>query len=344
MNKSGKILSISPHYAIPGGEILLNCEGVSFDRDSELKCWIGNARAKIIGATQTRILVTVPEEIVDTESEISLEVGDEINEPVPANLGVMLARDFHIVANPVVDPRDGTIIVTRSGTRGQYLPVTLFRVYSGGAIEEFSHSVLNPTGLAFDSDGLLCVTNRSEGEVVGIDENEDVRLSAGGFGIATGIAFDSHGTMFVGDRSGRIFRYDGYGEPEVFATLEASVAAFHLAFDARDNLYVSAPGLSSYDSIHKINREGEVEIFSRGFGRPQGLAFDTDGNLYVAACLRGRRGIIKISPDGRDKELFVSGMNVVGLCFTGEGDMIVASGEAIYRVPVGIRGLLLRDV
>jgi hypothetical protein len=35
-------------------------------------------------------------------------------------------------------------------------------------------------------------------------------------------------------------------------------------------------------------------------------------------------------------------MNVVGLCFNREGEMIVATGESVYSLPVGIRGLLLR--
>ena len=39
--------------------------------------------------------------------------------------------------------------------------------------------------------------------------------------------------------------------------------------------------------------------FYKGLGRPQGLAFDADGNLYVAASLSGTRGIIRITPDAK---------------------------------------------
>jgi hypothetical protein len=63
--------------------------------------------------------------------------------------------------------------------------------------------------------------------------------------------------------------------------------------------------------------------------------------LYVAACLAGKRGIIKISPDGKQAEHFVAGNNVVGLCFTRKGEMLVATNEAVYRLPLGIFGTLL---
>jgi len=61
-----------------------------------------------------------------------------------------------------------------------------------------------------------------------------------------------------------------------------SMAAYHLAFGPDGYLYVSGPTTSSFDSVHRISEQGEVEVFYRGLGRPQGIAFDEDGNLYIA--------------------------------------------------------------
>nr|MBA3806548.1 gluconolaconase [Acidobacteriota bacterium] len=128
----------------------------------------------------------------------------------------------------------------------------------------------------------------------------------------------------------------------VWALLEQSVAAYHLAFGPDGYLYVAGPTVSSHESVQRIDRDGRVSTFFKGLGRPNGLAFDRDGNLYVAASYRGRRGIIRITPDGKEARLVVAGMNVVGLAFSAAGDMIVATNEAVFSVPLGIKGTLLK--
>src|SRR6185369_8895300 len=93
-------------------------------------------------------------------------------------------------------------------------------------------------------------------------------------GIATGLAFNRDGEMFVGDRSGTIYRINEIGESSKWAEHEPSVSAYHLAFGPDDALYVTGPTVSSFDSITRFNEEGIGSTFYRGLGRPQGLAFD----------------------------------------------------------------------
>ena len=341
MNKAGKIISINPSRAIPGGEVIINCEGFQINGTDEYGCYFDGKAARIIGASNSRILAIVPENFDTAEVEVFLENGGERSDAQTITVGKKLAGDLHIVANPAVDPKDDSLVLTRSGSRGQQLPVTLFRLEKDGFLSEMSADILNPTAIAFDQSGGLYVTARAEGEVCRITNDSEVVPHASEMGVPTGLAFDKDDVMFVGDRSGTIFRVKSFGSPESFATLEPSVSAYHLAFGPDDNLYVTAPGLSSFDAIYRIDRDGYEEIFYRGLGRPQGLAFDENGNLYAAACFQGRHGIVKITPDGETTEIFVAGMNVIGLCFTRNGELIAATNDAVYTLPIGIYGTLL---
>jgi len=341
MNRAGRIISVNPPYAIPGGEIIINCENFELNNTEGFGCFFDGKAARLIGAASNRILAIVPDEFDTADVEIYLESGGDRSETFNIIVGKKLADDLHIVANPAIDPKDDSIILTRSGSRGQQLPVTLLRLGSEGFLSDLPVEILNPTGIAFDKSGELFVTARADGEVCRVSRDEEVVPFASDMGIATGIAFDKNGVMFVGDRSGTIYSVSDFGSPESFAILEPSVSAFHLAFGPDEKLYVSAPGLSSFDAIYRIDKEGFDETFYRGLGRPQGIAFDTDGNLYVAACLQGRHGIVKISNDGEEAEIFIAGMNLVGICFTRRGEIVAATNDAVYSLPVGIYGTLL---
>jgi hypothetical protein len=342
MNKAGRIISVNPPYAIPGGEVIINCENFNVDPANGYGCVFGGKPARLVGASANRVIAIVPEDLTTTEVEIRLESGGDQSESVNVTIGKKLAGDLHLVANPAVDPKDDSIVVTRSGSRGQQLPVTLFRVEADdGFVSDMPAEIMNPTGIAFDKSGELFVTARADGEVCRISRDTEVVPYASNMGIATGIAFDENGIMHVGDRSGTIFRVSDFGNAESFAIIEPSVSAYHMAFGIDGKLYVTAPGLSSFDAIYRVDSDGFDEIFYRGLGRPQGIAFDRDGNLYAAACFQGRHGIVKITPNGESAEIFVAGMNIVGLCFTRRGEMIVATNEAIYKLPTGIYGTLL---
>jgi sugar lactone lactonase YvrE len=156
-------------------------------------------------------------------------------------------------------------------------------------------------------------------------------------GVATGIAFDREQNLYVGDRSGTIFKIGRDRQIFVFATLEASVSAYHLAFGPTGDLFVTGPTTSSFDCVYKVDPHGSVSSFYRGLGRPQGLAFDVDGNLYVAASLSGRRGIVKITPDSH-ASLEVAGHSLVGLAFAPGRSAVLATNGAIHRLAWDIAG------
>lgn len=340
MASAGKILKIDPPYGIAGGEIMIDCEGLEVTDPALCAVVIDNTTAPIVALGPNRILAVVPE-TKGGEVEVRLQNDDQLSPPAYISVGKKLASDLHPVANPAFDPDDGALFVTRSGSRGEELPVTLFRIDISGDVSEYSGDIPNPTGIAFGPDGSMFVTSRLDGVVYKVTPFKEAVTFARNMGIATGVAFDSNGVMHVGDRTGTIFKVNGIGEERAWTQIEPSVSAFHLAFGPDDSLYVSGPTVTSYDCIWRIDPDGEVDVFFKGLGRPQGLAFDTEGNLYCAASFRGRRGIVRIAPNGEDANLIVAGVNLIGLAFSAAGEMAVVSIDSVYSLPTQIKGTLL---
>ena len=246
------------------------------------------------------------------------------------DLAAPFAAGLHQVDNPVFD-RDGNLYVTYSGTRGQQVPVSIFRVRPNGTRETFSSGIVNPTSMAIAPDGQLYVSSRFEGTVYRMADDGSVEVFANDLGVACGLAFATDGTLFVGDRSGTIFRVDRDGKAVTFASLPASVAAFHLAFGPDAALYVTGPTLSSYDSLYRIDTDGNVTTRYAGFGRPQGIAFDTRGALYVVEALAGVSGLYRVPSTG-EPELVLAGPGLVGVAFDPRGGLVVSSNDTAYRL------------
>src|SRR5688572_2874864 len=172
-----------------------------------------------------------------------------------ARVGTLLATGLHQVDNPVFGA-DANLYVTYSGSRGQEATVSIFKVTANGAREPFVHGLVNPTSMALGPDGLLYVSSRFEGRVYRIFGDGRYEVMASDLGVACGLAFGSDGSLFVGDRSGTVFKIDRNGRTAIFASVPSSIAAFHLAMSPDGTLFVSAPTLASYDSLLKIDSVG----------------------------------------------------------------------------------------
>jgi sugar lactone lactonase YvrE len=308
-------------------------EGFDPARAHEHRVFFGDSPAQVTRVSRTHISVIVPSGAMP---EVQVSVAGSRSAPLPVAIATTVAEELQPVANPAFDPY-GSLYVTFSGSRGEKVPVSIFRVDPDGELTPLANEIVNPTGLAWGPDDCLYVSSRQEGSIYRIPRGGEAQMIADELGIATGIAFDREGILYVGDRRGAIFRIEPNGEPRSFCRLEPSVAAYHLAFDAEGDLFVTAPSLASVDPVYRVSRDGEVSIFVNGFGRPQGIAFDRDGNLYVTEGLTGASGLYRISPEG-DAEKIVAAPPLVGLAFDGKGGTALAGTSAVFYLELGVSG------
>jgi len=336
-NGTPRIERIAPAAALPGGEVALIGSGFASRGASKPVVRFGEAESGLSLVSANRVVVRVPDGA--NGGLVSIESGGHRSQPFSVSVAMQIADNLQPVTNPAVD-FEGNTYVTFSGPRGQRVPVSLYKVTANFNVKPFVTSLMNPSGLALDRAGNLFVSCRNDGTVHRVTPDGRSEEWIEGMGIATGVAFDKDENLYVGDRSGTIFKINPGREIFVFATLEPSVAAYHLAFHPDGELYTTGPTTSSFDHLYRISKNGEVTTFFRGLGRPQGLAFDKDANLYVAASYGGRRGIVRISPQGR-AELVLSGSQIVGMALLPTGRAMIATVNALFTIDWDVRGLPL---
>jgi sugar lactone lactonase YvrE len=334
-----RLAAVRPLAAISGGRVTVRGTGIGGDPGRLPDVRFGEVPARVVYADRDTVACCVPAGLGGGATEIRLSTAP--GETAFLDVGTPVATGLHQVDSPVFGD-DGVLYLTHSGARGSQSPVSIFRVGADGFCESFVTGLTNPTSLAFQPGGRLLVSSRFDGTVSAVDSTGHVEEVATDLGVACGLALDAEGTLHVGDRSGTVFRVTATGEVSRFATLPPSVAAFHLAMAPTGALFVTGPTLGTRDAVYRIDPDGIVSTVTRQFGRPQGLAFDPHGTLYVVEALAGAAGLYRLpgaldQGDGEELrganavDLVVAAPSLVGVAFDGDGAAVVVSESVAYR-------------
>ena len=321
-----RITDIFPLSGVPGGRLTVHCK--DFEPGLESKVLLGDVEAFILSASDDCIMIRLPESPYSLG--LTLQVGKETSPLFPFNLAVRLAAELHQVMNPVIAP-DGSIITTISGERGVQTDTPLVRVTRQGDIIPYSCEIMNPTGLVFSPDGQLYISSRHDGTVLKYTDFENIDVAADDLGIPCGMVFDSKGNLYVGDRTGHIWRIDKSGRKDEFVSLEPSISAYHLAIDREDRIYVTGPTFAAHDCLCRISGNQNVETLLRGLARPQGMAFLPDGDLLISAGYRGKKGVFQYSPYDGSLQHYIAAPILIGLAID-EWTAYIATSDALYSV------------
>ena len=330
-----RITSVQPLWALAGSLVVISGEGFSVDPPVQFR--IGGELARVVRVSGQAVTLMVPAGLEGGRTAVRVE--GVPGETAYIDVATPLATGLHLVDSPVFD-REGNLYVTFSGSRGQQVPISIFVVRPDGTREPFASQVPNPTSMAFGPDGMLYVSSRFDGSIYRIAPGGATSVFATDLGVACGIAFGPDERLYVGDRSGSILRVSE-GRATLVASIPASIAAFHLAFGPDGLLYVTAPTLSPRDPIYQVSLSGDVEVFHDGFGRPQGLAFDDRGGLFVVDSVAGWSGVYRLRLDRSEPpQQVIAGGDLIGLAFDPRGGIVFGSQDAAYRLNLDMRGLL----
>ena len=171
-----------------------------------------------------------------------------------------------------------------------------------------------PTGMAFDSQDRLCVTDEDNHRVSVFDSSGEFMFKWGEYGTGagqlnapSGIAFDSLGNAYVVEQqNNRVQKFTGDGEYLLsWGEFGGKDGQFNLPWgvdvDSHDNIYIAD---WRNDRVQAFTAEGEfVSTFGEAgdgdgqFHRPADVAVDGDGYIYVADW--GNERVQVLGPDGR---------------------------------------------
>jgi len=200
-NANGKphIEAVAPSFALPGGEVRITGKSL---RPHELRrpsVHFGELEGSVLISSDDFLVARVPEGAASGPVVVSTsEAGanGHVSNAHTIKVAVPVADNLHPVTNPALD-REGNIYVTFSGSRGQKVPVSIFKIDTNYNVKPFLSDMTNATSIAFDREGQMYVSSRNDEAVYKVTPGGKMSIYAEGMGVATGIAFDAAENLYV---------------------------------------------------------------------------------------------------------------------------------------------------
>ncbi len=321
------IAGIKPLVGISGGDVTMYCSGLNpFDLEEDSLHFCGS-EPLIEAASTNKIVAHIPEKLSNDDVYI---IQDGIKSNIfKFHISPLIASILHNVDNPAIT-KDGKIFATFSGSKGQITPASIFAIDKSSHKVPFISGIINATSLLIGRDGFLYISSRYDGKVYKSELSGEYKLFSQGLGEAFGMAMDSSGNLFVGDRTGSIFKIDKTGRADIFASLPASNIAYHLSIDSNDELFVTVPMQIGENVIYNISPEGKISEFHSDMMEFHGVAVDANDNIFVAVTNRDKGAIHMINRKTKENRKIVSGEEIVGLAFDAEGNIYFSTFSRIY--------------
>src|SRR5437764_5557821 len=148
-NVNGKphIESIVPAAALPGGEVRISGSGLKPPDLNRPRVQFGDAEGSIVISSDDVVIVKVPEGA--SSGSVVVSTNGHSSNPHELKVAVPVAENLHPVTNPALDAQ-GNIYSTVSGTRGQKVAVSVYKIDTDYKMKPFLSDVMNATSITFD--------------------------------------------------------------------------------------------------------------------------------------------------------------------------------------------------
>ncbi len=326
-----KIEQVSPGASVEGGIISIMADAVPVEHYADIRVFFGSVRGHILSMSSRHLRVQVPEGASGDVVQVFL--GDEVIATAKHVLGVSVLKDINAVDNPIVDT-DGNVYTMNSGARTSPPDVAVYKILPDLTVEPYITDILSATSLAFDSKGQLYISSRFESRIYRVINPDELEVYVEDVGTPFGIVFHADDTLYIGDREGHIYKISPTREKSILVDIPPSPIAYHLVFDLDGNLLVSVPRLGM-DAIYFIDIFGNTIPYLTGIGRPQGMAFDEEGQLYVCHGGVNDGGVFRVDANGNIEKIIAS-PGATGIAFDGQGNVWLNTPNSLYRLPLGI--------
>ena len=168
VNGGPRIESVSPVLALAGGEVRITGSGLRPQQWQRPRVQFGDIEGGVVVSSDSFLVARVPPGA--TSGTVVVSSDGHASNPQNVKVAVPIAENLHPVTSPALDAQ-GNIYVTFSGSRGQKVPVAIFKIDTNYTMKPFVVEMMNATAIAFDRAGQMYVSSRHDGAVYRVAQN-----------------------------------------------------------------------------------------------------------------------------------------------------------------------------
>jgi sugar lactone lactonase YvrE len=174
-----------------------------------------------------------------------------------------------------------------TGESAPGFPSKVMRYLNDGTIETITEEITWASGVAVSADDNVFISATESGQIIRITSNSESGTFAEGLQSPQSLTFDPTGSLYVvtgGQRSGGVFSIPMMGDTIQKISKDGNITtiasiqnAAQITCGPDSWIYVAA---GNY--VYRLNDHHEKEVVASGFQSARGVAFDRNGNLFVA--------------------------------------------------------------